>query len=121
MYEANLMRRLAGLLYINPKIMGDLKEKDTTSIFDEKLTKAICVFQHRHGLQCDSVLGAKTIDALRVSVHERINQMLINIERSRWLPKDFHGDYLMVNIPDFKLLLYLIFDQFFGKIIKSDK
>ena len=27
MYEANLMRRLAGLLYINPKIMGDLKEK----------------------------------------------------------------------------------------------
>ena len=27
MYEANLMRRLAGLLYIDPKIMGDLKEK----------------------------------------------------------------------------------------------
>jgi len=27
MYEANLMRRLAGLLYINPKMMGDLKEK----------------------------------------------------------------------------------------------
>jgi len=27
MYETNLMRRLAGLLYINPKKMGDLKEK----------------------------------------------------------------------------------------------
>ena len=27
MYEANLMRRLAGLLYINPKMMVDLKEK----------------------------------------------------------------------------------------------
>ena len=26
-YETNLMRRLAGLLYINAKIMGDLKEK----------------------------------------------------------------------------------------------
>ena len=26
-YEANLMRRLAGLLYIDAKIMGDLKEK----------------------------------------------------------------------------------------------
>ncbi|MDA9604549.1 TerB family tellurite resistance protein [Candidatus Pelagibacter sp.] len=26
-YEANLMRRLAGLLYIDPKIMGDLKEE----------------------------------------------------------------------------------------------
>ena len=27
MYETNLMRRLAGLLYIDVKIMGDLKEK----------------------------------------------------------------------------------------------
>tara|TARA_B110000971_G_C19707308_1_gene362616 strand:+ start:198 stop:626 length:429 start_codon:yes stop_codon:yes gene_type:complete len=27
MYETNLMRRLAGLLYIDTKIMGDLKEK----------------------------------------------------------------------------------------------
>jgi|TARA_B100000787_G_C16077064_1_gene242664 uncharacterized tellurite resistance protein B-like protein len=26
-YESNLMRRLAGLLYIDAKIMGDLKEK----------------------------------------------------------------------------------------------
>ena len=27
MYETNLMRRLAGLLYIDAKVMGDLKEK----------------------------------------------------------------------------------------------
>jgi len=27
MYETNLMRRLAGLLYINAKVMSDLKEK----------------------------------------------------------------------------------------------
>ena len=27
MYETNLMRRLAGLLYIDPEIMGDLQEK----------------------------------------------------------------------------------------------
>ena len=27
MYETNLMRRLSGLLYINAKTMGDLKEK----------------------------------------------------------------------------------------------
>ena len=26
-YEANLMRRLSGLLYLDPKIVGDLKEK----------------------------------------------------------------------------------------------
>tara|TARA_Y200000002_G_scaffold321300_1_gene281411 strand:+ start:52 stop:486 length:435 start_codon:yes stop_codon:yes gene_type:complete len=27
MYETNLMRRLSGLLYLDPKIVGDLKEK----------------------------------------------------------------------------------------------
>ena len=27
MYETNLMRRLSGLLYLNPKIVGDIKEK----------------------------------------------------------------------------------------------
>ena len=27
MYETNLMRRLSGLLYLDPKIVGDIKEK----------------------------------------------------------------------------------------------
>ena len=27
MYEANLMRRLSGLLYLNKKVVGDIKEK----------------------------------------------------------------------------------------------
>jgi uncharacterized tellurite resistance protein B-like protein len=27
MYETNLMRRLAGLLYLDPKLMGNIKEK----------------------------------------------------------------------------------------------
>ena len=28
MYETNLMRRLSGLLYLDPKIVGDIKEND---------------------------------------------------------------------------------------------
>jgi len=31
-YENNLMRRLTGLLYINPKIVGDIKEKFKNNI-----------------------------------------------------------------------------------------
>ena len=27
MYETNLMRRLSGLLYLEPKVVGDIKEK----------------------------------------------------------------------------------------------
>ena len=32
MYETNLMRRLSGLLYIDAKIMGELKEKIKKSL-----------------------------------------------------------------------------------------
>ena len=27
MYETNLMRRISGLLYLDPKVVGDIKEK----------------------------------------------------------------------------------------------
>ena len=27
MYETNLMRRLSGLMYLDPKVVGDMKEK----------------------------------------------------------------------------------------------
>ena len=32
MYETNLMRRLSGLLYLDPKIVGDIKEKIKSKI-----------------------------------------------------------------------------------------
>ena len=35
MYETNLMRRLAGLLYIDAKTMGDLKEKVKNNYLDD--------------------------------------------------------------------------------------
>ena len=37
MYETNLMRRLSGLLYLDPKVVGDIKEKlnQTDDIFSK--------------------------------------------------------------------------------------
>ena len=32
MYENNLMRRLTGLLYLDPKVVGDIKEKVTNNL-----------------------------------------------------------------------------------------
>ncbi|MCX6180748.1 MAG: L,D-transpeptidase family protein [Bacteroidetes bacterium] len=87
-------------------ISGDLTENDSTELFNDNLGYAIKVFQERHGLKADSVLGPRTVKALRVTAHERIEQILINMERCRWVPKDFKGDYLIVNIPDYKLSVY---------------
>ncbi|RYD91632.1 MAG: murein L,D-transpeptidase, partial [Sphingobacteriales bacterium] len=37
---------------------------------------------------------------------DRIRQLVVNMERSRWLPVSLEGDYLAVNIPEYKLHVY---------------
>ena len=87
-------------------LMGDLTEVDSTIFFNQGLANALCSFQIRHGLNADSLMGESTWKALRVPLRKRIEQLLINMERCRWLPYEFKGDYLMVNIPDYKLSVF---------------
>src|SRR6187549_1377020 len=39
-------------------------------------------------------------------VHERLQQLLINMERIKWLPAQPTTDFLLVNIPEYKLHVY---------------
>ncbi|MEO8086534.1 MAG: L,D-transpeptidase family protein [Bacteroidota bacterium] len=87
-------------------LRADLTTNDSTELFDEALSNALKMFQNRHGLKEDGTLNEKTLQELNVSVHDRIQQILINMERSRWVPAEMKGDYLGVNIPEFKLHVY---------------
>lgn len=80
---------------------------DTTgSRYDEGLKKAVAQFQERHGLKVNGVINKETLTELNVPIHQRTGQLIVNIERSRWLPVELSGDYLAVNIPEFKLHVY---------------
>jgi murein L,D-transpeptidase YcbB/YkuD len=48
-------------------------------------------------------VGPATLAALNVPVEQRIRQIRLNLERWRWLPRDFERRYLLVNIADFEL------------------
>ncbi|HJU45222.1 MAG TPA: L,D-transpeptidase family protein [Chitinophagaceae bacterium] len=85
---------------------GDLTGKDTTAVYDQALTVAVKNFQHRHGLKEDGVMGTSFFAELNRPVSERIRQLLINMERVRWVPADPPPDYLLVNIPAYKLFVY---------------
>lgn len=87
-------------------VTDDLTLKDTTELFNENLEVAVKGFQKRHGLKVDGIIAGKTVQALQVGVHERIQQILINMERCKWVPAEQKGDYIAVNIPDFKMLVY---------------
>jgi len=61
------------------------------------------VFQQHHGLEPNGVIDTPTIDALNVSVDQRIGQIIINMERWRWLPQDLGRRYITVNIANYQL------------------
>jgi murein L,D-transpeptidase YcbB/YkuD len=71
--------------------------------FDMVVEAAVRRFQERHGLEADGVVGRETLSALNVAVEDRLRQILVNLERWRWLPKDLGECYVLVNLADFKL------------------
>jgi L,D-transpeptidase YcbB len=68
--------------------------------FDERLEEAVRRFQARHGLDADGIVGAATVRALNVPATDRIQQIILNLERWRWLPRDLGPRYVTVNAAD---------------------
>jgi len=80
---------------------------DTLSMgYDTVLKAAVKRFQGRHGLTANGQVDASTLAAVNVPLKKRIVQILVNMERSRWLPVSLSNRYLAVNIPEFKLHVY---------------
>lgn len=85
---------------------GDLRIEDASAIVTDSLLTAIGYFQYRMGLPVSNNLSAATILAMNISVESRLETMLINMERLRWLPKEEPADYFLVNIPEYKLHVF---------------
>ena len=85
---------------------GDLKTEDTTAVFDAALTSAVKNFQRRYGLKEDGTVGGGTLAEMNRPIDIRIRQIIVNMERIRWVPTQPAGDYILVNIPTFKLFVY---------------
>lgn len=85
---------------------GDLELNDSTDVLDSTLFAATKVYQHRMGLGADGVIGAKMVTELNVPIAKRVKQILINLERFRWMPPDADSNYVFVNIPEYKLYVY---------------
>lgn len=84
----------------------DMKEKDTilSTLYDKNTQKAVKIFQERHGLKPDAIIGRSTIEALNYYKSHRIEQIVVNMERWKWFAHDFGKNYLLVNIPDYSIV-----------------
>lgn len=89
------------------RMTGDLRSADTTTVFNDTLEMAIKNFQVRHGYTPDGVVGPAIIKELNVPAQVRLQQILMNMERMRWMPNEPKSDNLiLVNIPEFVLHMY---------------
>ena len=96
-----------GLLRQRLRLWGDLKPDQDLSesggdpdFYDDKLVEGVKWMQYRHGLTQDSAVGRKTLAALNVPIETRIEQMVLNLERRRWMPDDLGHRHIFVNLAD---------------------
>jgi L,D-transpeptidase YcbB len=71
--------------------------------FDPALADAVKEFQGRQGLEQDGLIGQNTLAELNVPAQERVRQILLNLERRRWMADDPGERYVFVNLADFEL------------------
>jgi murein L,D-transpeptidase YcbB/YkuD len=75
--------------------------------FDLALVTAVLAFQRRHGLEPDTVYGARMVEELVVPAGQRRGQVRLGMERARWLPPTpATGRWITVNLADFQATLY---------------
>jgi L,D-transpeptidase YcbB len=87
-----------------PSIQGT--SAASLNVYDHDLAAAVALFQARHSIAVDSALGKETIDAMNVPAAYRLGEIAANMERYRWLPRNFGSRYIFVNVSAFRLEAY---------------
>ncbi len=68
-------------------------------IYDAELVKAVMGFQESQGLKPDGIIGKQTLRALNRTNQDKINQLIVNMERLRWVSDIRPERFIIVNIP----------------------
>jgi murein L,D-transpeptidase YcbB/YkuD len=83
---------------------GDFEWKaDASPVYDPQLEIAVQRFQQRHGLEAKGLVGKQTVMAMNVPPAERARQIMLNMERWRWMPEDLGDYHILVNLAAFEL------------------
>ena len=68
------------------------------SKFDAELKAAVIRAQRRYGLNPTGLVAGQTLASLNVPADARVRQIMANMERWRWLPKELDKNRIQVNI-----------------------
>ncbi len=69
------------------------------NFYDDETAAAVMRLQREHGLEADGIIGPQTLSVLNQTTRARMEQVVANLERLRWLEQERPERYLLVNIP----------------------
>ena len=76
-------------------------------VYDTRVASAVADYQRAHGMPASGVLTPRTVASLSGGHPKRLeDEIVANMERWRWLPRDLGQRYVAVNIPDYSLDVY---------------
>jgi len=85
---------------------GDLALQDTTgNVYERSVADAVKKFQQRHGIPQNGLIDSLTVSQLNVTRQERLEQLMVNLERWKWFAYDLGENAVLVNIPDYQLAM----------------
>lgn len=85
------------------QITGYMPASDTSNTYNDTLINGIKNAQMMFGYKPDGILTTTLLKDLNVPVERRVEQILINMNRMRWMPQEPEGKLILVNIPEFVL------------------
>lgn len=88
------------------QITGEMPAGDTSSLFTDTLANGVKTFQQSLGYKPDGIITAQLIKDMNVPAMKRVEQILMNMGRMRWMPTEPTGQLIVVNIPEFVLHVY---------------
>ena len=88
---------------LRERLKIELTDPTLEFTYDETAVAAVKEFQTSIGLIADGVVGPATVAALNGAQGASVEDIVANMERWRWMPRDLGDFHVFVNIPEFRL------------------
>jgi murein L,D-transpeptidase YcbB/YkuD len=76
-------------------------------VYDEALADAVKTFQRENRVKATGIVGERTVAALNAKIVPEavsdVDEIVANMERWRWLPRDMGAFHIFVNVPEFRM------------------
>src|SRR5258705_5775382 len=79
---------------------------DSSQVFTDSLEIGVKNFQSRHGYNETGIISDSLVKDMNVPATTRLEQILMNMERMRWVASEPKGNLIVVNIPEFVMHVY---------------